>query len=205
MSQQQKPFVVVAGNIGTGKTTVTARLADELGLHAVLDRASDNPYLNRFYSDPPRSQRQWAFHSQLFFLVDGLRQQRRIESDRGGVVQELSIYEHFMVMAHDQRDQGWISDEDFQLLSGLFFSVEDLLIRPDLLVLLEAPVDLLARRAVDRPGITPEYLARLQDRYRAFADGWLHSPVLRIDTTRTDVTTETGLDEAAQLVISRLR
>jgi len=205
MTQPRKPFVVVAGNIGTGKTTFTSRLADELGLHADLDRASENPYLTRFYADPPYSQRQWAFHSQLFFLQSGLRQHRQIQADRGGMVQELSIYEHFMVMAHDQRDQGWITEEDFQLLSGIFFGVEDLLARPDLLVLLESPIELLISRAVGKPGITADYLTRLQDRYRAFTDGWLHSPVLRIDTTQIDVTTEEGLDEASQQVINRLR
>jgi deoxyadenosine/deoxycytidine kinase len=206
MAPRRKPFLVVAGNIGAGKTTMTARLSDELGLKPVFDNAQENPFLARFYSDPPASQQTWAFRSQLFFLQEGWHRHRQIQREGGGCVQELSVYENFLVMAHDHRDRGWINSEDFDLLSGLFFGMEELLEPPDLLVVLDAPLEQLIRRAVSqgRPGLTAEYLERLQQRYRAFADSWIHSPVLTIDTSLLDIATEEGLSEAAEIIISRL-
>jgi deoxyadenosine/deoxycytidine kinase len=84
--------------------------------------------------------------------------------------------------------------------------MEELLEPPDLLVVLDAPLEQLIRRAVSqgRPGLTAEYLERLQQRYRAFADSWIHSPVLTIDTSLLDIATEEGLSEAAEIIISRL-
>lgn len=204
MSDRRKPYLVVAGNIGSGKTTVCTRLAGELGLTPVLAPAAENPYLERFYADPPASQRRWAFHSQLFFFEVGLRQHAQMQAANFGCVQELSVYEHFLVVAHDQRDQGWISQEDFNLLSGLFYSVEPMLTPPDLLVLLQTPVDQLAARSAGRPGIDAAYLARLEARYAGFADTWLRSPVLSIDTAEVDLDDPAGLDLAAELVIARL-
>lgn len=199
-AQARKPFIVLTGNIGVGKGRVAQHLAEELGLMPFLDQASNNPYLERFYQD----QAKWALHSQLFFLNHSLRQHRTIQAEQIGCVQELSFYEHFLVMAHHHRDQGWITSEDFDLLSNLFFAVEDLLVAPHLLVLLETPVDVLAVRMADRPEIDAAYLARLDKRYRGFADSWIHSPVLRVNTEDIDIDTPAGLERVSELVMDRL-
>lgn len=201
----RKPFLVVAGNIGAGKSTLVERISRELGLQPAWEASADNPYLERFYADMAG----WAFHSQLYFLTAGLREHLRILSGGGGVIQDRSVYEHFLVFAHELRDQGLIASDDFTVLSDLYFSVQDLLQPPDLLIYLEAPLPVLQARIRERgrgseQAIEPAYLARLQNRYNGFLDSWYHSPTLRVNTASHDIRSEEGLARIAELVAERL-
>lgn len=199
---RRKPHIVIAGNIGVGKSHVMSRLSAELGFAAVSSRPQDNPYLQRFYADPPRSQAQWAFRSQLYFLKDGIRQHVAIGSAAAGCVQEMSVHEHFLVMAHDHRDRGWINAEDFSVLSGLYYAVEGLLTAPDLIVILSAPAQQLHDRA--RDGVTLDYLTELNVRYRQFADSWIGPQMLYLDVAGRDLTASAEQDAVCEQIISRL-
>lgn len=199
-----KPFLVIAGNIASGKSTVAKRLADELGLPVYQEPADANPYLEGFYKDMSR----YAFRSQLFFLAKGLNQHRQIEARSGGAVLDRSLYEHYLVFAHQLHADGKITDNDFAVLSDLYYGFQDLLASPDLLVMLEASTDQLALRLAGRgatdASIDPLYLQALQQRYSEFVDGWVACPVLKIDTEQLDPRSEVGLDQLVDLVLERL-
>jgi deoxyadenosine/deoxycytidine kinase len=200
-----KPFIVVAGNIGVGKSTVTLQVSEELGLTPYFENYKDNPYLANFYQDMPR----WSFHSQLFFLKEGLRDHRHIVRAGGGVIQDRSIYEHFMVFAQDLAAQNFINEMDFELLSDLYYSVQDLLDPPHLLVYLKAPTSILLARIKKRARIaeqviTQEYLQRLENQYYHFLDSWTHSPILRIDMKQYDVNKTSDLEEISSKIQQHL-
>lgn len=192
------PHIVISGNIGTGKSKVTSHLADELGLEAYLEPSARSPYLEAFYEDKSS----FALRSQLYFLKEGLSEHRRINERGVGAIQERSVYEHHLVVAQALRADGYLDEDDFKQLAGIFWAVEDLLAPPTLLVYLDAPVDVLAARG--RAGVDRAYLERLDACYRAFLDNWVYSPVLRLDTVAMDVTAEDGLDQAAQIICDRL-
>jgi len=174
-----KPYVLVAGNIGVGKSLAVDTLSEELGLTALSPSHHDNPFLDLFYADRSR----WAFHSQAYFLQQGLTQHRTIQ-EQGGV-QDRSVHEHFLVFAHQLRDEGVLNADEFSLLSGLYYGVQPLLETPDLLVMLQSSPQNLLNKAQQQYGneerITLEYLEALDERYTSFADSWLSSPVLNID------------------------
>lgn len=189
-----KPLIVISGNIGSGKSTIAERLGDELGLPVSAEPSENNPYLEDFYQDMAG----YAYQSQLFFMSRGLLQHRRVDRS-GGAIIDRSFFEHHLVFACQLYADGYISDQDFSVLSDLYYGVQDLLAPPDLLVMLEASPGELMRRISERNkadrAIDRDYLERLDARYREFADGWTASPLLRIDTEELDPRTEEGLDE----------
>lgn len=193
-----KPFLVIAGNIGSGKSTVAERLGEELGLPVVSESSGDNPYLQEFYQDMAS----YAYRSQLFFLARGLHQHRQIEARGGGAVLDRSVYEDYLVFAHQLHSDGFIDDDDFSVLGDLYYGFQDLLPAPHLMVMLEGSSKaLLSRSEFD---IEPAYIESLQRRYQDFADGWVASPILKIDTEQVDPRSAEGLDRLVELVTDRL-
>lgn len=200
-----KPFIVVAGNIGVGKSTVTQRLADSLELQPYFERSEDNPFLERFYQDMPR----WGFHSQLLYFTQGLTEHREILAHNQGAIQDRSIYEHFHVFARELGEQGILDGDEFATLERLCLAVEDILKPPDLLLYLTAPVEILLERINLRgrgmeTTITPEYLQSLDRQYERFLAGWTHAPVLFLDTTEINLLDNTELDGVCEQIRRRI-
>ena len=190
-----KPYILVAGNIGVGKTAVVEAISEELGLAAISSDHQDNPFLDRFYADRSR----WAFQSQAFFLEQGLLQYRQI-LEQGGV-QDQSVHEHFLVFAHQLRDEGVLLPEEFEVLSGLYYGMQTNLPTPDLLVFLDAAPEVLLERAQQQEGheqhIDLSYLKALGARYQSFADSWLQSSVMKIDA-------EQELEDIVEPILAQL-
>ena len=197
-----KPYVVVAGNIGVGKKAAVQALSQELGLPALSLAHHDNPFLDRFYADRNR----WAFHSQAYFLQQGLAQHRTIRENGG--VQDQSVHEHFLVFAHQLRDEGVLSADEFSLLSGVYYGTQGMIEPPDLLVVLDAKPENLLQRAVEQHGneqhITLDYLEALNKRYQGFADSWLASPVLVVDCNQNQLDSDGGAADLIDMVLTEL-
>jgi len=197
-----KHLVVVAGNIGVGKTSLTERMGDRLGWWTGYESVADNPYLSDFYTD----MRAWSFHLQVFFLGHRAEQYLEAARDARSAILDRSIYEDTYIFARALHHMGNLSERDYLAYRRLFELVVDSLPRPDLLIYLKAPVDVLMERIVSRArgmetGITTEYLSLLD----SFYDEWLGSfdlcPVL---TIRTDDLDYVHQPKALEIVTERI-
>ncbi len=182
-----KRLVIVAGNIGAGKTSLTERIGSRMGWKSAFESVSDNPYLPDFYAD----MRSWSFHLQVFFLGHRAQQYLDMASLPQSVILDRSIYEDAYIFARALYQLGNLSERDFLSYQRVFNLIVDNLPPPDLLILLKAPVEVLVARIQRRArsiesGISAEYLALLD----SFYDDWIQSfdvcPVLTIRTDDLD-------------------
>ena len=137
-----KRFVLVAGNIGVGKTSLTDRLAARLGWDAAYESVADNPYLADFYAD----MQAWAFHLQIFFLGHRAEQHRRMAGSPASAVCDRSIYEDAYIFARALYQMGSMSERDYLAYRRLYQIVVDRLPVPDLLLFLDGSVETLLGR-----------------------------------------------------------
>jgi len=179
-----KRIIVVAGNIGAGKTSLSERIGARLGWHTAFESVADNPYLPDFYAD----MRAWSFHLQIFFLGHRAAQYLDLASSTESVIFDRSIYEDAYIFARALHQLGNLNERDYYSYRRVFDLVVAHLPPPDLLIYLKAPVPVLMDRIHSRAraiesGITAQYLGLLESYY----DEWLQSydicPVL---TVRTD-------------------
>jgi deoxyadenosine/deoxycytidine kinase len=201
-----KRFVLVAGNIGAGKTSLTERLGARLGWQTAYESVADNPYLADFYTD----MRAWAFHLQVFFLGHRAEQHLAMARLPGSAIVDRSIYEDAEIFARASLELGNVSERDYRTYRRLYELVVGALPAPDLLLYLRTPVAVLLERirARGRPierGITAEYLALLERHY----DEWLARfdvcPVLTLPSDDLDfVHKDRHLDIVVQRIEDRL-
>ena len=182
-----KHLVLVAGNIGVGKTSLTERLAARLGWQAAYESVADNPYLPDFYRD----MRTWSFHLQVFFLGHRAMQHRALAATPVSAVVDRSIYEDGYVFARALYQLGNMAERDYYAYRRLFDLVVGSLPVPSLLLYLRASTPTLMHRIRSRgreieAGITEDYLSLLG----SFYDDWLADfdlcPVLNIPADHLD-------------------
>ena len=199
-------LILVAGNIGAGKTSLTERLGSRLGWRTAFESVADNPYLPDFYAN----MKQWSFHLQIFFL--GHRAEQYLELSKGAqsAIADRSIYEDAYIFARALHHLGNLSERDYMAYRRLFGLVTNSLPAPDLLIYLKCPVSILMDRISKRgremeSGIDADYLSLLE----SFYDDWLHSfqicPVLTIPSDDLDfVHKPRHLDIVAQRIRDKL-
>jgi deoxyadenosine/deoxycytidine kinase len=187
-----KRMIVLAGNIGAGKTSLTERLGARLGWQTAFESVADNPYLPDFYAD----MRCWSFHLQVFFLGHRARQYLELSVAPQSAILDRSIYEDAYIFARALHHLGNLNERDYLSYRNVFELIVNRLPPPDLLIYLRAPVPVLVERIRRRgrnieTGISPDYLALLE----SFYDDWLMNfdvcPVLTIRTDDLDFVHET--------------
>ena len=201
-----KRFIVVAGNIGSGKTSITERIGARLGWRTAFESVADNPYLPEFYADMG----QWSFHLQVFFLGHRAQQHLALAHSEVSAISDRSIYEDAYIFARALHHMGNLSERDYRSYRAVFDLVVSGLPRPDLLLYLRTPVPVLIQRIHGRgrsmeSGITADYLNLLE----SFYDEWLQTfdlcPVLTIQTNDLDfVHKPQHMDIVAQRIQDRL-
>jgi deoxyadenosine/deoxycytidine kinase len=201
-----KHLVLVAGNIGAGKTSLTERLAARLNWQSGFESVADNPYIADFYKD----MRAWSFHLQIFFLGHRAAQHKALAESSQSAIVDRSIYEDMFIFARALHELNNVNERDYASYRQLYNVVVDSLPSPALLIYLHAPVEVLIERISKRgrsieSGITPDYL-RLLDRYY---DEWLTDfnlcPVLKIHSDDLDfVHRNEDLDVVVKKINDRL-
>jgi deoxyadenosine/deoxycytidine kinase len=182
-----KRFLLVAGNIGVGKTSLTDRLAARLGWQAAYESVSDNPYLADFYAD----MKSWAFHLQIFFLGHRAEQHRRMAESPVSAICDRSIFEDAHIFARALFQMANMSERDYLAYRRLYDIVVNRLPPPDLLLYLEASVETLMTRIRGRDraiesGISSDYLELLNSFYADWMGEFDLCPVLTIPADRLD-------------------
>ena len=198
--------MLVAGNIGTGKTSLTERLGDRLGWRTAYESVIDNPYLGDFYQDMAA----WSFHLQVYFLGHRAQQHLELVSDNRSAIADRSIYEDMKIFARALYQQGSLSERDYRSYQRVFQLIADHLPEPDLLIYLIAPPEILQKRIEERgraieSGISLEYLTLLDSFYEDWMKTFNLCPVLKIRSDDLDFVHKKGhLDTVANLVQEKL-
>lgn len=197
-----KHFVVIAGNIAAGKTTLTQLLGEHLEWEPFLEAVEENPYLADFYGD----MRRWSFHSQIFFLSRRLAHHRQLLERPGSVVQDRCVYEDAEIFARNLKLQGGMSERDYRVYRDLYEAVISILPPPDLVIFLHASVPTLQARIVKRgrefeQDMDPAYLQRLNALYEDWISGFTVCPILTVPTDSLDFTTNA---DHLQLIVSKI-
>lgn len=201
-----KHFVLVAGNIGAGKTSLTERLGERLGWKMAFESVEDNPYLSDFYQDMSK----WAFHLQVFFLGHRAEQHLAMAEDPRSAIIDRSIFEDAEIFARASLELGNVTERDYRTYRKVYTLVVNSLPTPDLLLYLKAPVKVLLERIRARgrqmeAGVTAEYLGLLQKYYDQWLDSFDYCPVVTIRTDDLDfVHREKHLDIVVERVQERL-
>jgi deoxyadenosine/deoxycytidine kinase len=177
-------YIVVEGPIGVGKTSLARILADELGARTILERVDDNPFLGRFYDDPEKH----AFQAQLFFLLTRYRQHQELAQQdlfrQNLVADYLFAKDHLFAQVNLDADEFGLYRQLYQLLGAR-------LPKPDLVVYLQARLDVLLARLRKRARdyerrITPEYVQRIAEAYQDFFFHYEDTPLLVVNCSEID-------------------
>jgi len=198
-----KRLVLLAGNIGSGKTSLTDRIGEKLGWRTAYESVADNPYLPHFYAD----MRQWSFHLQIYFLGTRARQHLELWNGSCPAIIDRSIYEDAHIFARALNHMGNLSDLDYQSYLRLYDLVIRSLPAPSLLIYLKAPVPVLMQRIQSRgreieSGISEDYLNLLDRFYEEWIASFDQCPVL---TLRTDDLDFVHQAEHLDIVVQRIQ
>ncbi len=174
--------IAVAGNIGSGKTTLTSLLSKHFGWDAHFEDADDNPYMNDFYNDMQR----WSFNLQIYFLNTRFNQMLSFRRSGKTLVQDRTIYEDAYIFAPNLHAMGLMSTRDFENYFTLFNMLGSLIQPPDLVIYLRASVPTLVKQIQKRgrkyeDNIRLDYLKRLNERYEAWIETYKLGKMLIVD------------------------
>ncbi len=174
--------IAVAGNIGSGKTTLTGMLAKHYGWEPLYESVDNNPYLASFYQDMQR----WSFNIQIFFLNSRFRQILDLRKRKKDVIQDRTIYEDAFIFAPNLHDMNLMATRDFENYSSLFELMSQFMQAPDLLIYLKADVSTLVTQILKRgrayeDSIRPSYLENLNHKYDEWISNYKDGKLLVVD------------------------
>ena len=179
--------IAVAGNIGSGKTTLTTMLAKHYGWRPQFEPVIENPYLEDYYSDI----RRWSLNLEIYFLKERFKGMLEIGRTDETIIQDRSIFEGVYVFAYNNKEQGNMSDTDFQTYMDLFNLMMTFTKTPDLMIYLRATVPHLVSNIQQRgrdyeQRIALDYLQGLNERYEDFIYHHYKGRVLTVDVDNLD-------------------
>lgn len=174
--------IAIAGNIGSGKTTLTSLLANKFNWTPHYEDVETNPYLASFYEDMKR----WSFNLQIYFLNSRFRQVVDIRNSGQTVIQDRTIYEDAFIFAPNLYEMNLMSKRDFDNYQSLFDLMSTFIAPPDLLIYLKASVPTLVRQIQKRgrdyeASIRLDYLKSLSDRYEGWINTYTRGKLLIVD------------------------
>ena len=180
-------YIAVAGNIGSGKSTLTSLLAKHYGWEARFEAVEHNPYLEDYYRDIHR----WSFNLEVFFLKERFRDLIDISQSEKTIIQDRTIYEGVYVFMQNNRAMGHLTERDFETYMELFEQMMTVVRKPDLMIYLKASVPHLVGNIQKRgreyeQAIKLEYLENLNQRYDDFIYNKYKGRVMTIEKDGLD-------------------
>lgn len=179
--------LAVSGNIGSGKTTLTEKLAKHYGWKAEFEAVDNNPYLPDFYEDMKR----WAFHLQVYFLNSRYNQIRKIQESQENTIQDRTIYEDAYIFAANLYKSKLLTERDYWNYRTLFDSMIRHVKAPDLLIYLKADIPKLVGQIEKRgrsyeTAMRIDYLKNLNQHYEDWISEYKEGKLLIIDVNDLD-------------------
>jgi deoxyadenosine/deoxycytidine kinase len=179
--------VAIAGNIGSGKTSLTNLLSKHFKWEPHYEDVVDNPYLDDFYHQMDR----WSFNLQVYFLNSRFRQVLQIRESGKKIIQDRTIYEDAHIFAPNLHAMGLMSKRDFENYQSLFELMESLVSAPDLLIYLKSSIPNLVKQIHQRgrdyeASISIDYLSKLNERYESWIATYNRGSLLIIDVDQID-------------------
>ena len=174
--------IAIAGNIGSGKTTLTKQLAKHYGYKPMFEATDKNPYINSFYED----MRRWSFNIQIYFLHTRVRQLLDIRKEYDNIVQDRTLYEDAYIFAPNLHAMGLMNTRDYENYLATFELISSFIQPPDLLIYLRGDVPSLIRQ-IQHHGrdyenaIRLDYLTSLNNRYESWIEGYDKGKLLTVD------------------------
>ena len=173
--------IAIAGNIGSGKTTLTRMLAKRYGWTPRFEPVDNNPYLADFYQDMKR----WSFNLQVYFLSKRFKEVVEIAQSKEYIIQDRTIFEDARIFAPNLHDQGLMSDRDFENYSDLFDLMMSLVKLPDLMIYIRSSIPTLVAQIQKRGreyerSIRIDYLQGLEERYERWISTYA-GPLIIVD------------------------
>jgi deoxyadenosine/deoxycytidine kinase len=187
LKANKKYFVSVAGNIGSGKSSLTKMAAAKMGWLPYFESVQNNPYLKDFYQDMKR----WSFQLQVYFLSHRFKTHKEIIESKKSVIQDRSIYEDVEIFAKNLYLMGRMEKRDYNNYVNLFAEMTYYLRPPDLVIYLKADVKTLLKQIRLRgrefeKSIEPKYLARLNRSYNQWIKNYKLGKLLIIESDKLD-------------------
>ncbi|MEE3037528.1 MAG: deoxynucleoside kinase [Bacteroidota bacterium] len=197
--------IAIAGNIGSGKTTLTTLLSKKFDWHPQYEDVDDNPYLNDFYKDMQR----WSFNLQVYFLNSRFNQVQEIHKSKKDIIQDRTIYEDAYIFAPNLHAMGLMSSRDFENYQQLFHLMNDFIPAPDLLIYLRSSVpnlvDQIQKRGRDyENSIRLDYLSRLNERYEAWISSYTKGRLLILDVDNIDFQDTSDFENISNTIDSEI-
>ncbi|HEY9113315.1 MAG TPA: deoxynucleoside kinase [Bacteroidales bacterium] len=179
--------IAIAGNIGSGKTTLTRLLAKHFNWKPHYEDVENNPYLHSFYQDMQR----WSFNLQIYFLNSRFRQVVEIRKSGKNIIQDRTIYEDAYIFAPNLHSMNLMSTRDFENYSSLFELMNTFIQPPDLLIYLKASISTLVEQIQKRgreyeESIRLDYLKLLNERYENWIEKYDAGKLLVINADDVD-------------------
>jgi deoxyadenosine/deoxycytidine kinase len=180
-------FIAIAGNIGSGKSSLTTLLEKRFGWRPFYESVDNNPYLPDFYADMKR----WSFHLQVYFLSQRFIVHRDLVEADGVLVQDRSVYEDAEIFAANLHAIGMMDDRDFENYQALYGAMMSYLHPPHLMIYLRADVETLFKQIRLRgrdfeQSIQRSYLEQLNALYDSWISRYTLGPLLVVDTDEMD-------------------
>ncbi|MFT7035787.1 MAG: deoxyadenosine/deoxycytidine kinase [Cyclobacteriaceae bacterium] len=184
---KENMHIAVSGNIGAGKTTITAMLAKHYSWQPEFEDVENNPYLADFYADMHK----WSFHLQVYFLNSRFEQINKVRNGDRTVIQDRTIYEDAYIFAKSLYKQGYFKERDYLSYQTLFDSMIKFVAPPDLLIYLKSDIGKLVQNIEIRGrdyenAIRIDYLKGLNQHYEDWISGYNEGKLLVIDVNDID-------------------
>ncbi|HET6272571.1 MAG TPA: deoxynucleoside kinase [Bacteroidota bacterium] len=204
---RRKVFIAVAGNIGSGKSSLTRLLSQQFGWTPYYESVEDNPYLSDFYAN----MRRWSFNLQVYFLSNRFRSHKAITEGRRSVILDRVIYEDAEIFARNLFEIGNMEERDYTNYVKLYKVMTEYLRAPDLLIYLRANVQTLQKQIAQRgrdfeQSISKEYLEQLNRHYEAWTTHYTKGPLLTVESDTLDfVNSKNDLNAVVGMIKKKLR